>query len=63
MSTNPHEPWLTRDHVLVIQAARNLATEPMYAEQLWREAEHPERAAMQLLDLLIRERVVMADMP
>jgi hypothetical protein len=29
----------------------------MYAEQLWRQAEHPERAALQLLDLLIRERV------
>jgi len=57
MSTNPNEHWLTRDHVLVIQAARNMADSPMYAEQLWAEAEHPERAAMQLLDLLIRERV------
>lgn len=58
MSTNPDEHWLTRDHVLVIQAARNLTTEPIYSERLWAEAEHPERAALQLLDLLIRERVV-----
>ena len=57
MSTNPNEHWLTRDHVLVVQAARNYPDSPMYAEELWRQADHPERAALQLLDLLIRERV------
>jgi hypothetical protein len=58
VSTNPNEHWLTRDHVLVIQAARNLAETPEYSGQLWAGAEDPQRAALQLLDLLIRERVV-----
>lgn len=57
MSTNPNEHWLTRDHVLVIQAARNLPDSPIYAGQLWEEAKDPALAALQLLDLLIRERV------
>jgi hypothetical protein len=61
MSTNPNEHWLTRDHVLVIQAARNIAEEPIYAERLWAQAENPERAALQLLDLLMRDRVVPAE--
>jgi hypothetical protein len=55
------EPWLTRDHVLVVQAARNLADQPIYAERLVAEAEDPMRAALQLLDLLIRERVVTGE--
>ena len=58
MSTNPNEVWLTRDHVLVVQAARNLTDMPIYAERLWSEAEDPMRASLQLLDLLIRERVM-----
>lgn len=57
MSTDPDEHWLTHDHVLVVQAARNLADQPLYAEQLWAEAKHPTRAALQLIDLLMRERV------
>jgi len=48
--------WFGRDHVLVIQAAANLNGSPAYAEQLWASAEHPERAALQLIELLVRER-------
>lgn len=57
MSTDPEIHWLTRDHVVVVQAARNLADSPLYARQLWDEAKDPMRAALQLLDLLMRERV------
>jgi len=56
------KPWLTRDHVLVIQAARNMATEPIYAEQLLVDAVDPLTAALQLLDLLLRERIAQ-EMP
>jgi hypothetical protein len=48
--------WFGQDHVLVIQAAANLNGSPEYARQLWATADHPERAALQLLELLIRER-------
>jgi hypothetical protein len=57
MSTDPNIHWLSRDHVLVVQAARNLPDSPLYARQLWDEAEDPIRASLQLLDLLMRERV------
>jgi hypothetical protein len=57
MTTNPNDHWLTRDHVLVVQAARNLADTPEYSGQLWAQAEDPQRAALQLLALLMRERV------
>lgn len=49
--------WFTRDHVLVVQAARNLAETPAYARQLVADARDPMTAALQLLDLLMRERV------
>ena len=59
MSAGPGEKtWLTRDHVLVVQAARAYPTEPLFAERLWLEAANPMAAALQLLDLLIRERAV-----
>lgn len=48
--------WMTRDHVLVVQAARNLDAEPIYAGRLWAEANNPMVASLQLIDLLIRER-------
>lgn len=61
MTTDPNKPWLTRDHVLVVQAARNYAETPEYARRLWAEAEDPMEAACQLLDLLMRDRVVWAE--
>ena len=54
MTNNLNEPWLGRDHIIVVQAARNLPTEPMYAERLLEEAERPLLAALQLLELLLR---------
>jgi hypothetical protein len=48
--------WFGRDHVLVLQAAANLNGTPAYARQLWDSAEDPATAALQLLELLIRER-------
>jgi hypothetical protein len=51
--------WLTRDHVLVVQAARNLAETPEFARQLWADAADPMTAALQLIDLLMRERVIV----
>lgn len=48
--------WLPRDVVTVVQAARNLTDQPMYAERLWAQCEDPMRAALYLIDLLMRER-------
>lgn len=52
-----HDPWMGRDHVLVVQAARNLDTEPAYARQLLATCEDPLTAAVQLVQLLMSERV------
>jgi hypothetical protein len=57
MSRAATNPWLGRDHVLVVQAARNLADQPIYAAQLWGQADDPMTAALYLIDLLMRERV------
>jgi len=58
---NRDADWFGRDHVLVIQAAANLDATPAYAEQLWRQAIHPERAALQLIALLVKERAEVTD--
>lgn len=50
-------PWMGRDHVLIVQAARNLEDAPEYAKQLVATADDPMTAALQLVALLMTERV------
>lgn len=52
-----NQHWMTRDHVLVVQAARNLEDQPAYAATLLQQADDPMRAALQLVALLMTERV------
>jgi hypothetical protein len=48
--------WFGRDHVLVIQAAANVESAPLYAQQIWESAEDPATAAMQVIAVLVKER-------
>lgn len=48
---------MTRDHVLVIQAAHAYRSDqPMYAETILRECADPLHAAIELIGLLMQER-------
>ena len=51
------DEWITRDHVIIVQAARNLEDSPLYAQELCAQVDDPLTAALQLVAVLMTERV------